>query len=154
MARVLGTAWKEKCLSGFFFFGESQHVSARKDSVVTQPNLCCPKEDKPKGMSLSTWKMVVFEPSSLRMCVGAGRGRVQWVHFRCGHRALQGRSPWPSAARAHGKGSCLRMAGSSSGRLHCSQAGAPQRHSCHSWRWENFPESDAETQETVNERAL
>lgn len=33
-----------------FFFGESQHVSAGKDIVVTQPSLCCPKEDKPKRM--------------------------------------------------------------------------------------------------------
>lgn len=44
------------------------------------------------------------------------------------------------------------MAGSSSGQPHCSQVRAPQHHLCHSWRWENFPESDAETQETVNER--
>lgn len=66
--------------------------------------------------------------------------------------ALRGGSPWPSAARAHGKGSCLRMVGSSSGRLHCSQAGAPQHHLYHSWKWESFPESDAETQETVNKR--
>lgn len=44
------------------------------------------------------------------------------------------------------------MAGSSSGRLHCSRAGAPQHHLYHSWRWENFPESDVETQETVKER--
>lgn len=69
-----------------------------------------------------------------------------------GYLALPVVSPWPSVARGHGKGSCLRTAGSSSGWLHCSQAKAPQHHLYHSWRWENFPESDAETQETVNER--
>lgn len=61
-------------------------------------------------------------------------------------------SPWPSAARAHGMGSCPRTAGSSSGRPHCSQAEGPQHRLCHSWRWESFPECDAETRETVNER--
>lgn len=69
-----------------------------------------------------------------------------------GYLALPVVSPWPSVARGHGKGSCLRTAGSSSGWLHCSQAKAPRHHLYHSWRWENFPESDAETQETVNER--
>lgn len=71
-----------------------------------------------------------------------------------GYLALPGGSPWPSAAHVHGKGSCLRMAGSSLGQLHCSQAKAPQHRLYHSWRWENFPESDAETQETVNERGV
>lgn len=73
------------------------------------------------------------------------------VHSEPRYLALLG-SPWPSAARARGKGSCLRLAGSSSGRLHCSQAGGPRHRLCHSWRWENFPESGAETQETVDER--
>lgn len=74
------------------------------------------------------------------------------VHLELRYLTLPGGSPWPSAARAHGKGSCWRTAGSSSGRLHCSQAKAPQHRLYHSWRWGSFPESDAETLETVNER--
>lgn len=51
MARVLGTAWKDTFLAFIFLLWRiAQHVSAVKDIVVTQPNLCCPKEDKSKKM--------------------------------------------------------------------------------------------------------
>lgn len=63
MARVLGTAWREKCLSGFFFFfllwriTAWMWITARKNVVVTQSlSLICAAQRRasPRECSLST----------------------------------------------------------------------------------------------------